>query len=204
MIKVLDTNCYTTVEITEKIRGDYNLKRIEYLRNLGLLPRPIKVGTGSGTIGCYPPAALNLLRKVEKEREKGKTYREILLEQQDIILSVHADADNLRQLRLQKQVVGNLTTGKLTEVSFKLTGEVKKPIDPNGVKKELDKTVKELKRLFRQKNNLSPKVLDDIKFKIKKIQELRTTKGFVAKASALLTACQKEGADKVVRAHIGN
>lgn len=200
MINVVGTDCYTTIEIIKEVGAGYNSKRIEYLRNVGLLPRPIKIGTGTnGTVGCYPPEVIPFLRKVDTRHKNGQTYKSILQDMKDVVFSLQAKVGRLQRLRLQEHIQLNLTTGELTEVSFKPTGEERKKIDPKEVQKRLDETEAVLRRLFHSRDCLSQNCLATIKSKIEEVQDLRNTKRIISRAADLADDARREGAEKAIR-----
>ena len=189
MKMIADTECYSSRELAEKMGKEYSLKRLEYLRNLGLLPRPIKVNdNGKGTSGYYPHSTLAFLRHIETERKNGKSYPEILKYQEERILAHKTQVDDIRSKHWSSKnvIYLDLRTGELTEVRLKPTGMEKSKLNREEVQGKLDELKSHLRELFQRGNCLTPGVLIAIKHKIGQIESLRKSLGYLTKTEVYL------------------
>lgn len=178
MIQIANETCLTTQELIKKSGVNYPVKRIEYLRNLGLLPRPIKVGTSEGTKGFYPACVAEFLQKIDREHRKGASYPDLVMKYKDQIIITDMKTTNIRRThhatkRLKSDLKRSLINVGQASGNVKLT-----PISttPTEVNAQIEKTELELKRLFKQKDNVSALILQKIKSEIEKLEELQSAR----------------------------
>lgn len=182
MLKIDNQNCYSGAEIVERLGPPFTLKRIEYLRGLGLVPRPIKIGTGQGTIGYYPEQVVNLLREIERNHCQGKSYSDLLSVVGDKVTVIEYKIHRLKKAYSTKRAIRQVETYRRLIVD-KHHGTAIKPHDSSLLENrkqdcsaEISKRQVELKDLFAKKDNLRTDVLLKIKTSIEKLLEAESSK----------------------------
>ena len=190
MLKIADTNCYSTTEVIKELGRGYSPKKINNLRTVGILPPAIKAGESSkyGILGYYPESVLSHLKAIEAEHEKkGTSYPDLVVKYKDQILVLEVKVSAIQdkyQARKQafKYAVEILNPKKQSEAHFKLSKELKGKVTTN-VDFDTDELQRELRKLFRQRSSTSPESLALIKQKIARIQELRELRSAFVESS---------------------
>ena len=180
MQQIAGENCYTTAELVKAMGSDYTPKRIEYLRTLGLLPAPVKVGSRTGTVGYHTERVLNHLKAIEKEHQKGRSYPDMVMQFGGQTLIIEAKMSAIRKGRAaQRQVIKYMAeslnpvsqVGPAIKLSMGAKGKIKV-----SVFDEINTLEEVLKELFKRKDKLSSEVLGLIEINAKRLQELRELK----------------------------
>ena len=192
MLKIADQICYTGFELVERLGPPFTLKRIEHLRTLGLVPRPIKVGTGNGTIGHYSEQVVSLLREIERKHSEEKSYPDLVPVMRDKVATIEYKMQELKDDYKTKKAI------RRAEIAFGLIADkrrgtgIKPPNNAklDGMSKEFcDEILElraELKRLFGQKDNLRMDVLLKIKKTIERLRSLESVKAASDNAHTIL------------------
>ncbi|MBI3316926.1 MAG: hypothetical protein HYZ85_02835 [Candidatus Omnitrophica bacterium] len=112
---------YTAKDLLKKagVGRSIGTRTFEYLRDkLQILPKPLKIAQphGRGTVGFYPAETVKLLQRLEKERQKGKTYPELAIDLRQESEQIRARASELRkQYEGEKKALRRLSHGLISD-----------------------------------------------------------------------------------------
>ena len=197
MLKIADQTCYSGAEIVERAGAPYTLKRLEHLRTLGLVPRPIKVGTGNGTIGYYPEQVIDLLREIERKHSEGKSYPDVVHVMGDKVILIEYKMHKLKDehkanvAARQVESYRRLIAEKHLGTSIKLHDISVLESKNQDYSAEISALRGALSSLFKKKDHLRMSVLLRIKANIEKLQQIESMKAALESARAELAARTK-------------
>ena len=172
---IAGAKCLTGAEVIKVVGEPLTTKRLEHLRALGLIPRPIKIGTGNGTIGYYPDDIVIHLHEVDKYHRQGESYPKIVQKLRDKTIAIEIKTQKIKndhqaRIAVAKQI-NKYRNLPINEIRFTFSLE--------NHNSEVRALQDELKKLFERKDNLSSEVLLKIKDNIEKIQKLESLKNAV-------------------------
>ena len=174
MLKIADTNCYSTTELINAVGGDFSPKKIDNLRNIGLLPASIKVGTGRGIVGYYPDTVLNHLKTIEAEHRKGHSYPDLVIKFGERVLVIDVKVTTLRDVRhARRQAAKYITQSLNPKLQAQHSIKLSKWKDGELINQDIVNLKMVLRRLFRRKDVFAPEVLAMILQHTRKLQELQ-------------------------------
>ena len=179
MYQIAGETCYTTHQVVKMVGSDFSQKRLEHLKNLRLIPPPIKVGTGTnGTIGYYPQFIVEHVRWIESEHKKNnRSYPDILISHNGKVHAIEIKYKRIQKARLIEKslrkhlgkslMVGNQPQSSVKELPAGVTLNVGK------IDLEVKEVQSELKNLFKESaNGISEIRIAKIKVKIDRLEEL--------------------------------
>ena len=155
IMKFLNETFYTTQEFLRAVEGKLNSKTMAYLRDtLHLIPRPIKIGTGKGTVAYYSHSAVMHLKKILNKRNKGMTFKTIKRKFKDETVRVFVRCDYLRrQYDIQK------------EARVQATDSLKIKLHPHNIIKSKDSDDNDNENRIKAKvkiQNIKKEIIKDI------------------------------------------
>lgn len=187
MYKIAGETCYTTHQVVKMVGSDFSQKRLEHLKNLRLIPPPIKVGTGtSGTIGYYPEFVVEHVRWIESEHKNGKSYPDILVTKNGKVEAIEIKCKRMQKAHviekdLRKHFGKSLMAGNQPQSSVKEL-PVGVTLDVTKIDQEIKDVQAELKSLFAESaKGISEIRIAKIKARIERLEELAAMKDAVSR-----------------------
>ncbi len=187
MPKIAGETCYTTEELIKKVSPTFSRKRLEHLKNLRLVPSPIKVGTGNGTIGYYPEYVVEYVKSIEVEHDGGRSYPDIMVSWKGKIHTIDIKVQKAQrgyqmEKELRRGLGKSLMTGKHPEAIVKELSQGR-AFNLTKISDEIKEVRDELKHLLKDSDDLSGQRLSRIKLKIELLEKLEAMRNATAHLS---------------------
>lgn len=177
---------YTTKGLLSILGGRVSQSMLEYIRDtVGLIPSPIKIGTGKGTIALYPDFVASHLQRILAERNQGYDYWEISERFEESTEAISLEMEHWKRFFSahkagKEALLESLRTGNQPASSFKI--DLKDSLPRKAVRKtEKDSFKRELKKLCASWDGKSMYTLKDMKVKIEALERIEATEKIILK-----------------------